>query len=173
MRCSGIRTITFVILASSLAFGVQTRRFTKNELEYELELPSATWQVIPRLDVHGHVEFINGKDAANGHLRLRKILLQQPTDTFELFRSEEKWELQRLQGYVVCSECEGTKFEGDLSGAVFSYEYVSDGRIMHGRIYYLQIDQRTFYSLHFTVAGDKFQKVRGEIDFIAQSFHLK
>src|SRR5688500_20380420 len=108
MRRSGIRTITFVILASSLVLGVQTRRFTKNDLEYELELPSATWQVIPRLDVHDHVEFINGKDAANGQLRLRKILLQQPTDAFELFRSEEKWKLQRLPGYVVCSDGEGT-----------------------------------------------------------------
>jgi hypothetical protein len=33
-------------------------------------------------------------------------------------------EFQRLAGYVVCGECKGSNFEGHLSGAVFSYEYV-------------------------------------------------
>ena len=60
-----------------------------------------------------------------------------------------------------------------LSGAVFSYEYVSGGEAMSGRIYYLQLDKRTFYSLRFTVARYKLAGLRGEVDAIARSFQLK
>ena len=74
---------------------------------------------------------------------------------------------------MACSECSGENFEGHLSGAVFSYEYASGGRPEVGRIYYLQLDKRTFYSLRFTVARDKLQSVRDQMDFIARSFRLK
>jgi hypothetical protein len=44
---------------------------------------------------------------------------------------------------------------------------------MDGRIYYLQLNTRTFYALHFTVAGDKLQSLRDQMDAIARSFRLK
>lgn len=168
-----MRVMIFLLLASSLAFAVQTRRFTKPDVEYELELPSPAWQVNSRLDVHEHLEFVNGNDVLNGYLRLRKIAVVQPTTAAELFRRDEEWELRRLSGYVVCSECKGISFNGQLSGAAFSYEYVSGGKTMYGRIYYLEIDSRTFYSLRFTVARDKLQGMQEQMDFIARSFHLK
>lgn len=168
-----MRVMIFLLLASSLAFAVQTRRFTKPDIEYELELPSPAWQVNSRLDVHEHLEFVNGNDVLNGYLRLRKIAVVQPTTAAELFRRDEEWELRRLAGYVVCSECKGISFNGQLSGAAFSYEYVSGGKTMYGRIYYLEIDSRTFYSLRFTVARDKLQGMHEQMDFIARSFHLK
>jgi len=74
---------------------------------------------------------------------------------------------------VLCRECNGRDFKGELSGTVFVYEYVSDGKPMHGQIYYLQLDKRTFYSLRFTVACDKLQAVRDQMDVIARSFRLK
>ena len=169
------KTICMVVLlvASFVVVAGQTRQFTRDSIEYVLELPSPAWQDISRLDVHDHLEFINGNNRTNGYLRVRKIFVDQPTTTADLFSDQQKLELQRLSGYVVCSECEGISFEGRLKGAVFSYEYVIAGRTMYGRIYYLQLDQRTFYSLHFTVARDKLPTVRDQMDLIAKSFHLK
>lgn len=162
-----------LLLVSSVVLAAQTRQFTRDGIDYILELPSPAWQVVSRLDVHDHPEFINGNDPANGYLRIRKVLVDRSTITTDLFSQDEKWELQLLPGYVVCSECEGIKFEGRISGAVFSYEYVAAGRTMYGRIYYLEVDPRTFYALRFTVARDKLQAVRDQMDLIAQSFRLK
>lgn len=162
-----------LLLVSVVAFGSQTRQFSKDDIEYILDLPSPTWQVVSRLDVHDHPEFINGNDVLNGYLRLRKILVTHPATAPELFRQQETWELQRLPGYVVCSVCDGVQFNGRLPATVFSYEYVSGGRAMYGRIYYLQINQRTFYSLHFTVARDKLSAISEDMDSIVKSFRLK
>lgn len=162
-----------LLLASSVVLVGQTRQFTRDSIEYILELPSPAWQVVSRLDVHDHPEFINGNDEANGYLRIRKVLANHSATSADLFTQDEKWELQRLPGYVVCSECEGVRFEGYLSGAVFAYEYVAAGRTMYGRIYYLQVDARTFYALRFTVAHDRLQAVRAQMDLVARSFRLK
>ena len=170
MKILRTRTIMFLLLACSVAFAVQTRRFTRDDIEYELELPSPAWQVNSRFDVHSHLEFVNGNDPSNGYLRLRKIAVAQPTTTSELFSQDEKWELQRLPGYVVC---EGASFKGQLSGEVFSFEYVSGGKPMYGRIYYVEVDRRTFYSLRFTVEHDKLEQIRKQMDFIARSFRMK
>ena|SRR5688572_25730432 len=173
MRIFKAMFLLVVLLAVSVGAVSQTRRFTTDNIDYVLEFPSEAWQVVSRLDVHDHREFINGDDPTNGWLHVRKIFVDQPTSTTELFTHQERWELQRLRGYVVCSECEGVKFEGRLSGAVFAYEYVAAGRAMYGRIYYLQVDSRTFYSLRFTAARDKLQAVRDHMHLIAQSFRLK
>lgn len=173
MRVLKISSVLFLLAAISSAFAFQTRRFTRDDIEYQLELPSSAWLVVPRTDVHDHLEFVNGTDPANGYLRLRKISVPQSATPADLFSREEKWELQRLSGYVVCSECNGVNFEGRLGGAVFSYEYVSSGRTMYGRIYYLQLDQQTFYSLRFTVARDKLAAIRDDMDAIARSFQIK
>ena len=173
MRILRTRPILVLLLMNSLVLASQARRFTRDDIEYIVDLPSPAWQVVSRVDVHHHPEFINGNDPSNGYLRLRKILLDQPTSGSELFRRDEKWELQHLPGYVACSECDGVAFEGRLTGVFFSYEYVSGGRRMFGRIYYLQINQRTFYSLRFTVARDKLQAIQDQMDLIARSFHLK
>jgi hypothetical protein len=166
-------SILVLILAGSLAVAGQTRQFTRAGIEYVLDLPSPAWQDVTRLDVHDHVDFSNGNDPANGYLRVRKIFVNQPATTADLFRDQEKWELQGLPGYMVCSECEGLSFQGRLSGAVFAYEYIAAGKPMYGRIYYLQVDQHTFYALRFTVARNKLQAVGDQMDRIAQSFHLK
>lgn len=173
MRLQKIICMASLLLASSVTLAGQTRQFTRDGIEYILELPSPAWQAVSRQDVHDHPEFINGNDPANGYLRLRKVHVNHAATAAELFSQDEKWELQRLPGYVVCSECEGIRFEGRLSGAVFSYEYVAAGRNMYGRIYYLQVDPLTFYSLRFTVARDKLQPMRDQMEFMARSFRLK
>ena len=65
-----------IALLSLIAFGIsataQDQTFTRDGLDYALELPSALWRAVSRLDVHEHFEFINGDDYSNGYLRLRK-----------------------------------------------------------------------------------------------------
>jgi hypothetical protein len=160
-----------VFLLPSLMVSAQTRSFTKDDIEYIVELPSPAWHAVSRLDVHDHVDFMYGGDSANGYLRLRKQLVGAGTTPADLFRHDEKWELQSLPGYVVCGAYDN--FEGSFKGAAFSYEYTSGGRPMVGRIYYLRLDSRTFYALHYTVARDKVSSLRNEMDSIALSFRLK
>jgi hypothetical protein len=159
--------------ALSVSATAQTQTFTKDGLEYAIDFPSPSWGPISRVDVHEHFEFVNGDDYGNGYLRLRKKLVEAGTVAEEIFREDEKWELQRLPGYVVCSDGMGTLVEGHVRGTVFSYEYVNRGMSMDGRIYYLKLDNRTFYVLHFTVTSAKLRSLRGQMDSIARSFRLK
>ncbi len=162
-----------VFLVTSLLVSAQTRSFKSEDVEYELQLPSPTWHAISRVDVHRHFDFMNGDDETNGYLRVRKLMVEAGKTPADLFRYAEKWELKQLPGYVVCTECSGDNFEGNLRGAVFSYEYAKGGEAMAGRIYYLQVDQRTFYSLRFSFANEKLQSLREQMDFIAGSFRMK
>ena len=162
-----------LMIPLSINATAQTQTFTREGVEYVLDLPSPSWRAVSRADVHEHLEFVNGEDYSNGYLRLRKKLVTPDTTSEDLFREAEKWELQNLPGYVVCSGGKGTEFTGKLKGTVFSYESVNRGRNMDGRIYYLRLDSRTFYILHFTVASEKLPSLRDQMDSIARSFRLK
>ena len=172
MRILQTKSLLVLLLANALVVGGQTRRFTRDDLEFVVELPPA-WRVVTRVDVYEHPEFTNRNNPLNGYLRLRKVLVARSTSASELFQQQEKWELKRLPGYLVCGECDGVEFNGDFPARVFAYEFVSAGRGMYGRIYYLQIDQYTFYSLHFTVARELLPAITGDMDSIVRSFRLK
>ncbi|MFZ0060564.1 MAG: hypothetical protein WAL47_00850 [Pyrinomonadaceae bacterium] len=163
----------FFIMIWSTTTAAQSQTFTRDGLDYALDLPTSVWKAVSRVDVHEHFEFINGEDYSNGYLRLRKRLVGAGTVPEDIFREDEKWELQRLPGYVACSNGTGNEFYGRLRGRVFAYGYVNKGVNMDGRIYYLQLDNRTFYALHFTVASEKLQGLRDQMDSIARSFRLK
>ena len=163
--------LLLIIPFSTNAEAQQT--FTREGVEYVLDLPSASWRAVSRVDVHEHLEFVNGDDYSNGYLRLRKKVVTSDTTLQDLFSEIEKWELQKLPGYVACTGGKGTEFNGKLKGTVFSYEFVNQGRNMDGRIYYLRLDNRTFYILHFTVASEKLPSLRDQMDSIARSFRLK
>jgi hypothetical protein len=162
-----------LIIPLSMNANAQTQTFTREGVEYVLDLPSSSWRAVSRVDVHEHLEFVNGDDYSNGYLRLRKKVVTPDTTSEDLFREAEKWELQKLPGYVVCSGGKGTAFSGQLKGTVFSYEFINQGRNMDGRIYYLRLDSRTFYILQFTVASAKLPSLRDQMDSIARSFRLK
>jgi hypothetical protein len=138
-----------LIIPLSINATAQTQTFTREGVEYVLDLPSPSWRAVSRVDVHEHLEFVNGDDYSNGYLRFRKKVVTPDATSEDLFREAEKWELQKLPGYVVCSGGKGAAFSGQLKGTVFSYEFVNQGRNMDGRIYYLRLDSRTSYSLHF------------------------
>lgn len=160
-------------MALAVTANAQTQSFSREGVEFLLDFPFPSWRPVTRIDVHEHVEFINGPDASNGYLRLRKKLIAHGTTAAALFAEEEKWDLSRLPGYVVCSAGKGTEFTGRLKGTWYSYEFVKDGTNMDGRLYYLHADNRTFYVLHFTVASEKLARLGPEMDFIARSFRLK
>lgn len=162
-----------LILPLNMYTNAQTQTFTREGVDYVLDLPSPSWRAVSRVDVHDHLEFVNGDDYSNGYLRLRKKLVTSETTSEDLFSEAEKWELRKLPGYVVCSGGKGTEFNGQLKGTVFSYEFVNQGKNMDGRIYFLRLDSRTFYVLHFTVASEKLPGLRNQMDSIVRSFRLK
>lgn len=157
------------ICAASQAFA-QGREFKSEGADYTIELPSATWRTVAEPDsVHQHAEFVYG-DRNDGYLRVRKEVIEANESVTDLARREGEQKLRFQPGYVEGRE---ENFAGRLNGIVTSYEYVSGGKPMLGRIYYLRADNRTVYSLRFTGARDKLTQIRNQTDSIARSFHLK
>ena len=168
------RMITFFALVTLIAFAAsikaQNQVFTTDKLEYSIELPSATWQVISGRDaVHEHPEFVYG-DRLDGYLRIRKETIDGNTTLPELARHVLDQKLRYLPGFVEGKE---EKFDGRLDGATVSYEFTHTGKPMMGRIYFLQADSRTVYTLHFSGLRDKLARIRNQTDAIARSFKLK
>ena len=154
----------------SLNASAQTQTYTSDSVEYTLELPSPAWRVITEPDsIHQHAEFIYG-DRNDGYLRIRKEVVDAGVTAAELARRDQDQKLRFQPGYI-----EGRKenFAGRLSGVTISYEYTSGGKPMAGRIYYLQADNRTIYTLRFTGLRDKLARIRNQTDLIARSFRIK
>lgn len=168
MRRFIILIITFTFAALT-AFG-QGQTFTNDKVEYRLELPSATWRVTEEPDVsHQHAEFVYG-DRNDGHLRIRKDMLEPGLTVSEFARRDQDQKVRFLPGYIDGKE---ERFAGRLNGVTFSYEFTTAGKPMEGRTYYLQADSRTIYVLRFTGMRGKLSRIRNQTDLIARSFQLK
>ena len=165
-------TVTFMLLLLPLSAAAQTVTFEREGVEYRLELPSSRWQAVRRVDVHDHFDFVNGEDRADGLLRIRRSLVEAGATPQELHLADEP-NLKLLPGYVGCGSCEGETLSGRPGGVVFAYEFTSGGRRMAGRIYYLQIDARTYYILHFTCDRKKLPDLWAQADSIARSLRLR
>jgi len=161
--------LVFCVFGASIA-RTQTVVFNSSKVEYTIELPSTSWKVISEPDaVHEHMEFVNG-DRLEGYLQVRKEVVEAGTTASDLARREQDQKLQYLQGFVTGKE---EKFAGRLSGVTVSYEFIKNAKPMLGRIYYLQIDNRTIYALRFSGARDKLLRIRNQTDLIARSFRLR
>jgi hypothetical protein len=160
-------------LALGLFFAVsvsaQTQTFTDDNVEYTFELPEATWKMTAKpLPISPNVEYVYG-DKSDGHLDVRKITIktgQMLSDTI----AKEEDSLQFLQGYVAGRE---ETFAGKLKGTVFNYEFISRGRNMSGRIYFLKASDTTVYALRFTGERDKLRTIRNQTDSIGRTFAVK
>ena len=97
-------------------------------------------------------------------------MVEAGTTASDIARRDQEQKLRFQIGYVEGKE---DKFVGRLNGVTFSYEYTTGGKAMAGRIYYLQADNRTVYTLRFTGLRDKLQLIRNQTDLIARSFRLK
>jgi len=167
-----LSTAFIILLLLTVHAVAQAVTFDREGIAYTLELPSPLWRAVRRVDVHEHYDFVNGADKAGGYLRVRQSLVEAGTTAKDLYLRDEA-DLKLLPGFVACGSCEGEKFSGRLSGALFSYEFTSGGRPAAGRIYYLQVNARTYYTLHFTSGRDKSSDVWAQADSIARSFRLK
>lgn len=168
-----MRRLTILIAAfiftSLVALG-QAQTFTNDSVAYRLELPSATWRVVEEPGVsHQHAEFVYG-DRNDGHLRVRKDVLEPGLTVSEFARRDQDQRVRFLPGYIDGKE---ERFAGRLNGVTFSYEYTAAGKPMEGRTYYLQADSRTVYALRFTGMRGKLSRIRNQTDLIARSFQLK
>lgn len=168
-RIKSFIACTVLLAACAVAARAQDS-FTDPNVEYALDLPNVTWKATVRPDsVHQHVEFVYG-DRMDGHLRIRKEAVKQEETPRELSRRDADLKLRYLAGYVAGRE---EPFAGRKEGVTFGYEFTKDGKLMAGRIYYLQADSHTIYTLHFTGLREKLQRIRNQTDSIARSFRLK
>jgi hypothetical protein len=171
-----MRRIKFLLACSlMLAAGAAAARaqdtFADAGVEYTLELPNSTWRATSRPDsVHQHVEFVNG-DRMDGYLRVRKEAVSHDQTPASLAERHADLKLRYKSGYVGGGKPE--RFAGRLSGVTLGYEYTESGKQMAGRVYYLQADNHTVYTLHFTGLREKLQRARNQTDSIARSFRLK
>lgn len=155
---------------SVIAVAAQSQTFVRDDTEYTLELPSAQWKATSRPDsAHQLMEFVYG-DRMDGYLRIRKEMVDAGTTPTDLANRDQDVKLRFASGFV---EGKQESFAGRLSGVTAAYEFTTAGKPMAGRIYYLQVDNRTIYTLHFTGQRDKLQRIRNQTDSIARSFHLK
>lgn len=144
--------------------------YTHEKVEYSFEIPSATWRAILEPDAaHEHPEFVFG-DRLDGHLTIRKEVVDAGTTAAEVARRDQDLKLRFLPGFV---EGKQDPFKGRLDGVTMSYEFVRTGKPMLGRTYYLQVDNRTIYALRFTGLRDKLSRIRNQTDLIARTFKLK
>jgi hypothetical protein len=167
-----MRRFALALFLISAAFSVTTAQvvYSSDKVDYTLELPSATWRVISEPDAaHEHSEFVYG-DRLDGYLQIRKEVVEAGTTLSELARRDQDQKLRFLPGFVEGKE---ENFSGRYEGVTSSYEFVRTGKAMMGRIYYLQIDNRTIYALRFSGLRDKLARIRNQTDVIARSFKLK
>src|SRR5688572_27090397 len=163
--------IAFLLLITGIcSLAAAQEAYTSEQVNYTIELPSTMWRVISEPDAaHEHAEFVYG-DRLEGHLQIRKEVVDAGTTTADLARRDMDQKLRFLPGFVEGKE---EPFKGRLSGVTVSYEFVKTAKPMMGRIYYLQADNRTIYALRFTGLRDKLARIRNQTDLIARSFKVK
>jgi hypothetical protein len=148
----------------------QTRPYADADEGYALELPSPSWGVVRRPGgAYRHTGFVYRGDGGDCRLRVRREMVDGGVTPATL-ADEEGQELRFLPAYV---ETRVEPFAGRLGGTKFTYEYSDGGRLMAGKVYYLQADRRTIYVLRFTGTRGLLERLRGETDAIARSFRLR
>jgi hypothetical protein len=159
-----------LLITGTCSLAAAQESYTNEQIDYTIELPSSMWRVISEPDAaHEHAEFVNG-DRLDGHLQIRKEVVDAGTTPSDLARRDMDQKLRFLPGFVEGKE---ESFKGRLNGVTASYEFVKTAKPMMGRIYYLQADNRTVYALRFTGLRDKLARIRNQTDLMARSFKLK
>jgi hypothetical protein len=166
-----LRRVLIILVLGLMASAASAQQlYTHNKVEYAFELPSATWRPILEPDAaHEHPEFVYG-DRLDGYLTVRKEVVEAGTTASQLAQRDMDQKLRFLPGFVEGKE---DPFNGRLDGVTISYEYTRTGKVMLGRTYYLQADNRTIYALRFTGLRDKLTRIRNQTDLIARTFKIK
>ncbi|HEU0251963.1 MAG TPA: hypothetical protein VFR12_02950 [Pyrinomonadaceae bacterium] len=165
-----IVAFALVLVALMAPVALAQQLYSHDKVDYTFELPSAMWKAILEPDAtHDHPEFVFG-DRLDGHLTIRKEIVDAGTSPSEVAQKDADLKLRYLPGFVQGKE---DPFKGRLEGVTMSYEFVRTGKPMLGRTYYLQADSRTVYALRFTGLRDKLSRIRNQTDLIARSFKTK
>ena len=165
-----IFTFSLVLLVVLAQVVSAQQSYTHDQVDYTFELPSAMWRTIVDPDpAHENPEFVYG-DRLDGHLTIRKEIVDAGTSPSQLAQRDADLKLRFLPGFVQGKE---EPFKGRLEGVTLSYEYVRSGKPMLGRTYYLQVDNRTIYAVRFTGLKDKLSRIRNQTDLIARTFKIK
>lgn len=148
----------------------QQHSLTPDAEGYLMELPSTLWRSVARPDgIHAHTDFFYGPDK-NVRLRIRLELVDENTSPEMVAARDEGRRLRFLPGFV---DNKKEQFVGKLRGVKATYEYVSAGKAVAARVYYLRANNRIIYVLRFTGTRAYLTQLRDQTDFIARSFHLK
>ena len=162
--------LVMTVIAVSYSAAAAQESYTREQLEYVLDLPSPQWRMISDPDAsQQHVEFVFG-DRLEGYLQIRKEVVDAGTTPSQLARRDLDQKFRFLPGFVEGKE---EKFSGRLNGITVSYEFIKTAKPMMGRVYYLQADGRTVYALRFSGLRDRLGRIRNQTDLIARSFRLK
>jgi hypothetical protein len=160
--------IAMIAMMASVSLAQQL--YTHDKIDYSFELPSPTWKLILEPDAaHDQPEFVYG-DRLDGYLTVRKEIVEAGTTAAQVAQRDMDQKLRFLPGFV---EGKQDSFNGRLDGVTISYEFTRTGKVMLGRTYYLQSDNRTVYALRFTGLKDKLSRIRNQTDIIARTFKLK
>lgn len=160
----------FVLAVASAAALAQTSTFTNANVAYSVEFPNATWRITQQPDeARPTAEWVYG-DRTQGYLVIKKETVDAGITAERRADDDKNDRLRFLPGYV---DGRVERFSGNLSGMVLTYEFTQTGKAMLGRIYYLQADPRTIYSLRMTGYKAKLSLIRNQTDQIARSFKLK
>lgn len=147
----------------------QTETFSDSNVEYQFNLPNATWKMTVKPSAMSpNVEYVFG-DRQNGHLEIRKLAVKADDLLSDVIAGEEQ-KLKFMQGYVAGKE---ENFAGNLRGTVFNFEFVRSGRNMSGRFYFLKANPTTVYVVRFTGQREKLISIRNQTDSIARTFEVK
>ena len=161
-------SLVLLVVLAQVVSAQQT--YTHDQVDYTFELPSTMWRTIVEPDpAHENPEFVYG-DRLDGHLTIRKEIVDAGTSASQLAQRDADLKLRFLPGFVQGKE---EPFKGRLEGVMLSYEYVRSGKPMLGRTYYLQVDNRTIYAVRFTGLKDKLSRIRNQTDLIARTFKIK
>ena len=161
-----IKTLLFAVTTLSVfatAAAAQRSTFSDPNIEFTFEIPDEKWKVVGRAPVNLVYTTKN-----EGDLEIRKLTAPSSRPIAEIMKAEEE-KLQFLRGFVAGKD---ENFSGALRGAIYNYEFVSSGRNMSGRFYYLRSGD-TVYVLRFTAYADKLRSLRTQTDIMARTFQLK
>ena len=148
----------------------QARSYTAENLNYVLVLPSTQWRAVnvPGID-HDSTEFRYDNDGAV-HLRIRRELVHADVTLADLIQRQQVLDRSSLRGYM---KERMEPVSGQLNGARYAYEYVTDGKPTARFIYYLEANNRVVYRLEFAGSPDLLRNLSEQTDFIARSFRFK
>ena len=163
-------TVALVLIGVMFSIALAQQAYTNDRVDYTFDLPSPTWKLISEPgETSQHAEFVYG-DRLDGYLQIRREVDNAGITPGELAQRDQDLTLRFLPGFIQGKQ---DPFNGRLNGVTMSYEFVKTGKPMLGRIYYLQVDPRTIYTLRFSGLKDKLARIRNQTDLIARTFKMK